>query len=126
MSEPPPPTEPLIPPGRAPVKQSIDYVAWRLGHEPTSFCGQLLQLVPHADEYNRMRLRLAFPRIVMAWDAWIASPDGDFDVTDLPAPEGVSVLAINLLTKGLDVVMVDENLTIEALRRQLGASSEQT
>lgn len=67
-------------PTTPPPKAIPDYVAWKLGCASDSFCGKLLQLVGHADQPNLVRLREAFPRIVGAWDAWQASPDGEFEI----------------------------------------------
>jgi hypothetical protein len=62
----------------------IDYVAQKLGFAMGSFYGQILLAVPHADRHNREQLRKGFPWIVSAWEAWQESPDGEFEVIDLP------------------------------------------
>lgn len=41
-----------------------------------SFYGRLLALVPSADADSRHRLRLGFPELIGAWEAWMASEAG--------------------------------------------------
>jgi hypothetical protein len=47
-----------------------------LGGSDDSFTGDLLRLIAKADPGNRERLRLAYPRVVAAWQVWdkAASP----------------------------------------------------
>jgi hypothetical protein len=41
-----------------------------LGGSADSFTGKLLELIAKADPENRGRLKVAFPRIVLAWEQW--------------------------------------------------------
>jgi hypothetical protein len=41
-----------------------------LGGSHDSFTGKLLELAAKADPENRGRLKIAFPRVVLAWEQW--------------------------------------------------------
>lgn len=49
---------------------TTDELALALGGEGSSFTGQLLLLIAKADQSNRPRLALAFPRTFIAWQIW--------------------------------------------------------
>ena len=49
---------------------STSELALFLGGSETSFTGMLLVLIQKADSGNKARLRLGFPREVMAYDNW--------------------------------------------------------
>lgn|SRR5215472_698614 len=71
----------------APPRNTVGYVRWKLLLDAHSFRGQLVELVGHADHFNRERLRRGFPLEVAAWEAWYGSPDGEFVIpVDPPGP----------------------------------------
>lgn len=64
MARPDLPAEPL---------HGLGDLALALGGSEDSFTGKLLQLIAKADPSNRDRLRLGFPRVVRAWELWMAT-----------------------------------------------------
>ena len=76
-----------------------------LGGSHDSFTGKLLELVAKADPENRGRLKLAFPRQVLAWQQWQScSPAPTFgQMRDLMA--GVEPIAAHLEDALRDFVM---------------------
>jgi len=63
---------------QAPLKMSIDYVAWVLGNRRIDhWTAELLRLLAKADPGHRARLAEAFPLEAAALEAWMNTPFGD-------------------------------------------------
>ncbi len=58
-------------PGSTEPMHGIGDLASALGGSEDSFTGCLLKLIAKADPDNRERLRLAYPRVVRAWEVWM-------------------------------------------------------
>lgn len=97
----------------------LEHLARALGGDASSFTGWLLQLIGKADQQNRDRLRLAYPRAVGAYELW-----------ELPATDHLTAGDLNQWLDLDPVVQVlinsgEELLKLTALRSALARSGFQ-